>query len=88
MRASSTRSRLCESTPYLVMIPKGQASVTTESSTACLSCAGEAVCALTRGQAHPQVPLVWPRVGDDVVIADGDEGAVVEECDQHQHEHW
>ena len=37
--------------------------------------------------AHPQVPLVRPRVGDDVVIPDGDEGAVVEERDQHQHEH-
>lgn len=38
--------------------------------------------------AHPEIPLIRPRVGYDIVIADGDEGAVVEESDQHQHEHW
>ena len=31
--------------------------------------------------AHPEIPLVRPGVGYDIVIADGDEGAVVEEGD-------
>ena len=38
--------------------------------------------------AHPEIPLVWAGVGDDIVIANGDEGAIVEERDEHQHEDW
>lgn len=39
-------------------------------------------------RAHPEIPLVRAGVGDNIVIADGDEGAIVEERDEHQHEYW
>lgn len=37
--------------------------------------------------AHPEVPFVRAGVGDDIVVADGDERAVIEQRDQHQHQH-
>jgi hypothetical protein len=37
--------------------------------------------------AHPQVPLVRAFVGDDIVITDGNQRAVVQHRDEHEHEH-
>ena len=38
--------------------------------------------------AHPEIPFVRSGIWDDIVIANGYEGAIIEECDEHQHQDW
>ena len=48
--------------------------------------AGDPAEGSTDGEKHAQVPFVGGGGGGDVVVADGDEGAVVEEGDEHEHQ--